>query len=156
MKNLEDYTNHFRDLENVYYLNKKGRELVGSKKVVAKTPNYLHTLMRNDIYIHFKQPKLWVSEYKVHAPAGIFIADALFSVDGTQYFLEVDRLQKMSENYNKLKRYKEFGEAGLWQKVHGGRFPIILFYTDKDKRKQQLIEKNPGISLQVLTVSEIR
>ena len=142
-------------MENVYYLNKKGRELVGCDKVVVKTLQYKHTLMRNDIYIHFECPKMWQSEYVVPTPDFKIITDAVFSVDGVQYFLEVDYTQHMSQNMKKLNYYKEFKDMGLWQKRNGGRFPVVLFYTAKDSRKAQLNLKNPGIELLVYTKEDL-
>lgn len=153
MKNLAAYTNHFRDEENVYYLNKKGRELVGSSKAVQKSPNYLHTIMRNDVYIHFNCPKLWKNEFPI--PNQGLVPDAVYSVNGQQYFLEVDRLQKMNKNIEKLKRYASFRESGLWQKHNGGQFPIVVFYTTTDTRKWQLTESNPGLSLLCLTKKDL-
>jgi hypothetical protein len=156
MKNLETYTNHFRDIENVYYLNKKGRDLVGCEKVVTKTLQFQHTLMKNDIYIHFNKPKLWTNEYTIPTPEFRIVTDAVFSVGGTQYFLEVDRVQKMSTNLEKLKQYARFEEMGLWQKRNGGRFPIVIFYTDKESRKFQLMEAQPeGLQLLVLSKKDL-
>jgi hypothetical protein len=142
-------------MENVYYLNKKGREFVGCEKVVTKTIQYEHTLMRNDIYIHFGCPKMWQSEYVIPTPDFTIKTDAVFSVKGVQYFLEVDRAQKMTKNLNKLERYKEFKEMELWQKRNGGRFPVVLFYTMKESRKEQFKLKNPGIELLVYTKKDL-
>jgi hypothetical protein len=155
MKNLESYTNHFRDIENVYYLNKRGRELVGCEKVVAKTLQYQHTLMRNDIYIHFGNPKLWQNEYMIPTPEFSIVTDAIFSVNRVQYFLEVDRMQKMNQNLEKLKKYYRFKQMELWQKHNGGKFPIVVFYTTKESRKNQLIESNPGLDLLVHTKEDL-
>lgn len=112
--------------------------------------------MRNDIYIHFDKPKLWSNENVIEAQGIKVIPDALFSVKGVQYFLEVDRLQKMNTNLEKLKQYKRFKDTGLWQKRNMGKFPIILFYTTKDSRKYQLQESNPGLDLQILTTKDLQ
>jgi hypothetical protein len=155
MKNLEKYTNRFLLNEYVYYLNKEGRGLLGSEKVVTKSLQVEHTLMRNDIYIHYGCPKLWQNEYKVPNPEFIIVPDAIFSVKGTQYFLEVDRLQKMKKNIDKLEKYKRFKDMGLWQKKNMGRFPVVLFYTEKESRKVHLMQNNPGIELLVYTKEEL-
>lgn len=103
------------------------------------------------MYIHYNCPKLWQSEYVIPTPDFTIVTDAVFSVGGVQYFLEVDRLQKMNANFEKLKNYKQFHDTGEWQKRNGGRFPVVLFYTEQEHRKHQLLEKNPGIKLEVLT-----
>lgn len=142
-------------MENIYYLNKRGRELVGCDKVITKTLQFQHTLMRNDIYIHYGRPKLWQNEYVIPNPEFKIVTDAIFSVKGTQYFLEVDRLQKMSANLEKLKQYKRFKEMELWQKRNMGKFPIVLFYTEQDSRKWQIKESNPGIDLIVYSKKDL-
>jgi hypothetical protein len=155
LKNLEKYLNHFREVENVYYLNKLGRELVGSTKVVQKTLQWEHTVMKNDIYIHFDKPKLWSNENPIVTPEFTLVPDAIFSVKGQQYFLEVDREQKMKTNIEKLLQYKRFKDMELWQKRNGGRFPIVIYYTSKEIRKHQLTESNPGIELLTLSKKDL-
>jgi hypothetical protein len=136
-------------------LNKAGREFVGSTKIVTKTLQWEHVVMKNDIYIHFDKPKLWANEIQLVNPEFTIIPDASFSVKGQQYFLEVDREQKMKANMEKLLQYKRFQDLGLWQKRNGGRFPIVLFYTNKEIRKHQLMESNPGINLQTLSKKDL-
>lgn len=128
---------------------------MGCQKIVTKTLQFQHTLMRNDIYIHFNQPKMWSNENSIVTPEFTFVPDSFFSVKDVQYFLEVDRLQKMKHNLEKLNHYKRFKEMNLWQKRNGGRFPIVLFYTDKESRKHQLSSLNPGIELQVYTKEDL-
>jgi hypothetical protein len=111
--------------------------------------------MKNDIYIFYGKPKLWQTEYAIPNPEFTIVTDAIFSVKGVQYFLEVDRHQKMSSNIEKLKQYKRFKEMGLWQKRNMGKFPIVLFYTEQDSRKWQLKESNPGIDLQVYSKRDL-
>jgi hypothetical protein len=140
LKNLESFTSHFRDIENIYYLNKKGRELLGSEKVVTKTLQYQHTLMRNDIYIYFGCPKNWHNEWVVPTPEFKIVPDATFEAKGVVHFLEVDHMQKMKENYAKIDKYKRFKDKELWQKGNNGTFPVLVFYTTKDSRQHQLKE----------------
>jgi Replication-relaxation len=156
MKNLEVYTNHFSDFEYVYYLNKKGRELIGSEKIVTKTLQYQHTLMKNDIYVHFEMPKNWMNEYTIPTKEFKIVADAIFQADKV-YFLEVDNMQKMKENYNKIDKYKKFKEMGLWQQENHGHFPTLLFYTTKDSRQHQLREycKTKELTHLVLTKEDL-
>jgi Replication-relaxation len=127
-------------IENIYYLNKEGRELIGSNKVVTKTLQYEHTLMRNDIYIHFEMPTNWKNEYIIPTKDFRIVPDAVFQAKNEVYFLEVDHMQKMKQNYDKIEKYKKFKEMGLWQQQNNGHFPTLLFYTTKDRRQYQLKE----------------
>jgi Replication-relaxation len=151
LKNMDQYLNSFTDIEKVYYLNAAGRELAGAKKVVTKTSQYTHTLMRTDMYIHFGCPKHWINEYSLPK----LTADAVFMHEGRQYFLEVDHKQKLKANIHKLKEYFRFKETGLWQKKNNGTFPTVLFYTLTSTRKAQLLESDPGLNLQVITKEDL-
>jgi Replication-relaxation len=137
---LEKYTSHFRVIENIYYLNKEGRELIGSEKVITKTLQYEHTIMRNDIYVHFQCPKNWKNEYIIPTKEFRIVPDAVFQAENEVYFLEVDHMQKMKQNVEKIEKYKKFKEMGLWQQQNNGHFPTLLFYTTKDSRQHQLKE----------------
>lgn len=139
----------------IYYLNKNGRLAIGADKVVSKSSQYKHTIMRNDIYIHFNQPKLWQNEFSIKTPDMHFYADAVFKADNRDYFLEVDHKQKMTANKHKLNSYFRFKNTGLWQLKHSGTFPILLFYTLSETRKSQLQEMNPGLELLVYTTKDL-
>jgi hypothetical protein len=92
------------------------------------------------MYIHFGCPKNWRNEWVIPAYEPKIIPDATFAVDGNVYFLEVDHMQKMKENYAKIDRYKKFKDKELWQRGNNGTFPILVFYTTKDSRQCQLKE----------------
>ena len=154
MKQLEPYVNTFMDKEAVYYLNKAGRERVGSDKVISKANPYVHTLLRNDVYCHYR-PRAWQNEYEIKVDSHHIISDAVFMINGKHYLLEVDNQQKMIENKNKLECYYRFMKSEIWQKGNKGEFPFILFYTLSDYRKSQLQEYNPGIPLTVLTRKDL-
>lgn len=128
---------------------------MGSSKVIAKTSSYKHTLMRNDMYVHFKCPEAWQNEYVIHAEGLHFIADSVFLQEGQMYFLEVDNQQKMMENKKKMENYKRFKDMELWQNKNGGTFPTLVFYTASQTRKAQLQELNPGLDLLVYTVGDL-
>ena len=153
---MEPWLNTFQDRECVYYLNKAGRERVGSEKVISKNSVYMHTLMRSDVFAHYL-PKAWQSEYEITVPlCGIhIISDAVFTLNGKYFLLEVDNQQKMTANKDKLKQYKRFMDTETWQKSNKGEFPTILFYTLSDYRKAQLLEYNPGVPLQVITKEDL-
>lgn len=153
---MEPLLNVFRYTEHIYYLNKTGRLAVGAEKEVTKAGNWTHTLMRNDIYIHYGCPEIWENEFEVKDGLISFFADAVFMAGGQAYFLEVDNQQKMKENKDKLLRYKAFKDGGRWQKSHNGNFPFLLFYTSSEARKAQIREMSPpGLDLKVLTSSDL-
>lgn len=152
---MDAYLNKFMDAEAVYYLNKVGRNTVGAEKIVTKNAQCQHTLMRNDIYIHFHCPEWWCSEYQIQTPDVSLIADAVFFSQNRYYFLEVDNQQKMTANKDKLFRYNTFKCSGLWQKNNNGSFPILLFYTLSEYRKSQLRELNPGLDLAIMTKKDL-
>lgn len=156
LSNMSEYLNNFMDKERIFYLNKKGRQITGARKELSKAHQYAHTLMRNDVYIHFNCPKMWQHEFTIRFDDVKFVADAVFQVGNQQYFLEVDRLQKMNSNFHKLKQYKRFKDTGLWQKKNDGRFPSVLFYTVTDSRRFQLLEKTPEhLAIQVVTRKDL-
>ena len=154
LKQLEPYLHVFQGKEAIYYLNKAGRDRVDSEKVIIKSNSYMHTLMRNDVYCHYR-PRAWQNEYEIKVDGHHIISDAVFMMNGKHYLLEVDNQQKMSANKDKLERYFRFMESGIWQKRNKGEFPFILFYTLSDYRKAQLQEYNPGIPLTVLTKKDL-
>lgn len=138
LKGMSQYLNSYRDIENIYYLNKTGREKIGSDKIRSKAMNTTHTIMRNDIYIFFNQPKEWVIEPTVSESYGVH-PDVLFKNQNLFYFLEVDNTQKMKVNEEKLKNYLEFKESHQFQKRFGS-FPKIIFYTTTEYRKAKLFD----------------
>lgn len=151
---MEPWLNSFQDKEAVYYLNKAGRERVGSDKVISKSSVYVHTLMRNDVYCHYR-PKSWQNEFKIDVKGINIISDAVFIYNGKYFLLEVDNQQKMSANKDKLERYFRFMKTNIWQNNYKGEFPTILFYTLSDYRKAQLQEYNPGVPLTVITKKDL-
>ena len=52
LKRMEEYLYSFREdgYGAVYYLNKVGRQMIGSNKVVKRTLQVRHALMRNDFF----------------------------------------------------------------------------------------------------------
>lgn len=155
MKQLEPYVSAMRRADDsIYFLNKTGRERVGSEKIITKSTPYHHILLRNDIYCHYK-PLMWKNEYEIKIKDFHIISDAVFMLKDKHFLLEVDNEQKMSVNKEKLDNYFRFMESGIWQKSNKGTFPTILFYVLSDYRKARLEECNPGIPLKVLTKKDL-
>lgn len=104
-----------------------------------------HRIMRNDAYIYFN-PTGWISERKFEKPVAI-TADAYFKYNDKYHFLEVDHTQGWHKNVDKLERYKQFKECGVFQKQLG-YFPVIVWVMKYDSRKEKLLELAREMKLQ--------
>ena len=126
--------------KNVYYLNKEGREWIGSDHEVKWNNQAEHYLMRNDLYIYYGCPKSWEVEKKVTFKPTIgeekyIVPDARFFEAARWHFVEVDRSQSMSVNKKKLATYAEL--SFLMECSYENK-PEIIFYTLKESRQQYL------------------
>lgn len=147
MADLSEYVNHFRDIENIYYLNKKGAERVGAEKVLTKSQNYTHTLMRNDLYINLNMPTQWRNERIIEIPGKLkIIADAHFTVNGIPYLAEIDNTQDMVNNRKKIENYKKLKE--VWSDKYG-KFPTIIWVTKSEVRKTKILKHSQGLNTRV-------
>ncbi len=153
LQQMSEYLHHVRLNENVYYLNKQGRELVGTTKEFRKNGQIEHALMRNDIYIFYHYPKTWKSEckteWKENGKEYRIISDARFTYHDQLYFLEVDLQQQMAKNKQKIELY-----ASLFRVIQRQQIgePILLWYTVSQTRKEKLGKwcKEYEISYEVL------
>jgi hypothetical protein len=155
--------------EKVIYLNKKGREFIASEKEELKVSyQTLHSLMRNEVYIHFQCPYDWKSEYalltSVKAPSSFVIfgeglspinkktvvCDAVFKRNGYFYLIEVDNERKMIDNKKKIDSYREVLPA------YKEETPMLYFFTKTESRKRKLEEWLKGIRHEVMTFDEIK
>lgn len=150
MKELSDYVSSFRDGENIYYLNKEGRERVNSEKVLKKTTQARHYIMRNSLYIAYGYPSTWKNEMKLEVPEQVkVIADALFIKDNRYHIVEVDHTQKMIKNKAKIERYRKLISLGVFQVQ-----PQFVWITTTELRRKQLLKLSEGLSVQVFTVRD--
>ncbi len=172
VEQLEPYLNVYRGKEKVFYLNKDGRELIGSDKEVKKTPIMEHTLLSNDAYIFLNKPLNWRTEYVIECErrkelSGIIfkfdnkptsvkktiIADAVFTKQGYVHIVEIDNTRTMKDNLKKIKQYKE-----LWTEIKDNfqLSPIIYFFTTTETRRKKLSDVLSGINHKVYTFEEIK
>lgn len=152
MKSLEQYVSSFRDGENIYYLNKEGRERVNSKKILKKTTQARHYLMRNSIYIAYGSPSTWKNEIKLgfkEIKNASIICDAMFIQGKTYHIVEVDHTQKMAKNRTKVEKYKKLLEYGLFETT-----PKFIWITTTELRRKQLLKLCEGLDVQVFTVKD--
>lgn len=155
---IREYVSTKRLGEDVYYLNKKGAEMVGGEATIRRNSPLEHIVMRNDIYIFYHYPRDWKPEAKTRwkevGKEYSIVSDARFTYHGQMYFLEVDNTQKMIENKRKIERY-----AFLFRFIQRQQIgePVLLFYTLSDVRKKQLEAwcKEYGIPCEVLRKQDV-
>jgi hypothetical protein len=113
--------------------------------------------MRADAYIHFGGDN-WRNEiaFKLGADENpLVISDSYFLHNGRRCFLEVDHLQHMNKNQDKISRYKQLRDSGALQKKIG-YFPCLIWVTTTKSRKEQLTEWCEGLDAVVHLWSDIQ
>jgi hypothetical protein len=154
---LSAYLSSFReeDRPTVYFLNKEGREYVGTNKVRRKNKFVNHYLIRNDFYIYMGFPHDWENERELSDGTYKVICDSRFVKNGKFHMLEVDSTQKMSVNRKKVEQYKGLMKAGIIA-MHLGYFPKLVWITTTELRRKQLIESCKGLPYSVYTIDDIK
>jgi hypothetical protein len=153
IQSIREYLNYKALKEHVYYLNKKGAEMIGGQVTVTGNSPLQHIVMRNDIYIFYHYPKDWKPEAKTRWKEGgkeySIVSDARFTYHGQMYFLEVDITQKMAENKRKVEKYAYLFRFIQRQQIGD---PILLWYTVSEVKKKQLEKwcKEYGVQCEVL------
>jgi hypothetical protein len=133
IKGMEYYLNHMKLDEHVYFLNKEGRDLIGSKKERRKTQTIDHFLLRNQYLIHFKIDQVIFEPNNLKWDEYIVIPDAWYKRQGREYFLEIDRQQLMINNREKINLYQSLKKSGKLKE-----FPTVVFVTLTEYRQKQL------------------
>jgi Replication-relaxation len=157
LKCIAPYLSSFREgYDTVYYLSKQGREYIGSDRVVKKTIQSKHILMRNQYYIFQGCPEYWKNEMKVTDGGKItVICDALYQKTKNYHIFECDVTQTMKENANKIMKYKQIYDSKEFQN-RLGYFPKVHFLTESVYRKEKLMTLLNGLPFQCFTYDEIR
>ncbi|MGN7470519.1 replication-relaxation family protein [Brevibacillus sp. SAFN-007a] len=157
LKRMEECLYSFREegYGAVYYLNQIGRQMIGSQKVVRRTLQTRHTLMRNDFFFYAGCPASWKNEMKVTDGKATLVTDALFIKDKRYHFLEVDNTQSMAENGLKVKKYREMFERGVFQ-LEFGYFPALHVVTVSRSRVKRFVEMCQGMPARVYCIEDIR
>ncbi|MBJ7961456.1 replication-relaxation family protein [Bacillus cereus group sp. N28] len=140
LKDLRQYchvTSHNR--EYVYYLNKKGSALLGLDPNERKKKHQLeHILLRNEAWMWLDFPN-WKTEqvikFRYQNEEKIIVPDAYYLVDQVPHFVEIDRVQHMKINEDKIKYY---GLIAKLYKKQRDIVPNILFFTISDYREKKL------------------
>ncbi|WP_226085629.1 replication-relaxation family protein [Mesobacillus sp. S13] len=150
LKNMGDFLNSFKDGENIYYLNEEGRERVGATKVMKKTTQARHYIMRNTLFIGYGCPSTWKNEVKLEVKGKVtVVADAIFKNNNQFYIIEVDHTQKMVKNKGKIERYKKLMELNVFEKQ-----PKFIWITTTELRRKQLQTASEGLDVRVYTVKD--
>lgn len=150
MKDIEQYVSSFRDGEKIYYLNKEGRERIGCRKVLKRTNQFRHYIMRNDIYIAYNCPQSWKQEVKMNVQGvATIIADALFTENGKYHIVEIDHEQKMNANRLKMEKYRKFIECRVFEQK-----PQFTWYTTTEFRRKELAKLCEGLNCNIFTVTD--
>src|SRR5690625_2086646 len=124
--------------QKVYFLSGSGKNFIGSTKEL-KQSHKQHMLMKNDIYIKVGMPNSWQTEIpiKFNDQEKYLIPDAMFNVENKLKFIEIDNLQAMQTNDEKILRYGKLFKAMFRQyKEH----PTLIWYTLTEIRKKKIEE----------------
>jgi hypothetical protein len=153
MHALRDYLSSFRDGETVYYLNRAGRERIGSAKVRKKTLQARHYLMRNELYLALRQPASWQNEIQIDLKSKRIriITDALYVERGRDHYVEIDHTQKMSVNRAKMVKYRALIESGAVKPT-----PRLVWVTTTEHRRCRLTELCRGLDAKIYTILEVQ
>lgn len=112
--------------------------------------------MRADAYIYYAANEDWRNELKFAVPDVVtVITDSYFRHNQKRHFLEVDHLQHMNKNKEKIERYKKLNETGVLQKKIG-YFPCLVWVTLTEGRRQQLKEWCSGLNVIIHLWDEIK
>lgn len=149
LKSMNQYLSHFRDGENIYYLNKEGRNRIDCQRIRKKTTTARHFLMRNDLYIEVGRPSSWKNEMKLSIPDTdiVIICDALYKKGNRYNFVEVDNTQKMTKNKHKVKEYKKLAKETDF---------TLIWVTTTEYRKKRLEAISEGLKSKVYLWNDLK
>ncbi|WP_245153950.1 replication-relaxation family protein [Jeotgalibacillus proteolyticus] len=151
LKEMSDYLHSFRVNENVYYLSKEGRDRVDCDRVTRKTLQVEHYLMRNALYILFNCPHNWRNEVRLSIPSKVsVVADALYETTSNYYLIEIDHLQKMKSNRDKVAKYRQLIELNVFKKT-----PVLVWVTTTEYRKKELIRLCEGLQVRIYLAKDL-
>ncbi|KGR74908.1 replication-relaxation family protein [Ureibacillus sinduriensis] len=153
LNSLSEYLHCVRNgYQSIYYLSREGRLYVECDKVRKKGSHVEHTIMRNEMWMYYKCPVDWKNEVKISNSKTYVIADATFNLNGFQCILEVDNLQSMKENKEKIKKYKELMQSVVMKL---GYYPTLIWLTTTELRRKQTEEECQGLKVKVYTITDI-
>jgi hypothetical protein len=149
---LETYLHVSRSNQKIVYLNKEGRQLIGSDKEIKKSILIDHMLLANEAFIYFNCPQDWKRECPIEidqeqdfsfaiqvkgltvATKKRIVCDALFKRDGCVHLIEIDNTRSMQDNRKKVEKYKEMWPA---IKAQFKMQPKLCIFTKSEKRVKE-------------------
>ena len=148
LKEMEKYLSSFYDGQNIYYLNKEGRERVNCEVIRKKTNNVNHYLMRNDVYIGYGCPNNWENEIRIRSLSKngniTAVCDARFEANKAAHIVEIDNTQTMKKNRTKVEKYRRLIERNVF-----GGMPKLIWVTTTKYRQETLLELCEGLDVQI-------
>lgn len=170
ISSLDTYLHVSRSKQKIVYLNKEGRQLIGSEKEIKKSSLFDHILLSNEAYIFYNCPMDWKREYQIetsHEPEFSFgiqikgltvvnkkkvIPDAVFSRNGYVHLIEIDNTRTMQDNRKKIEKYKE-----MWPQIKNqfGVQPKLCIFTVGEKRKKEFVNLCDKLPCEVFLYKEI-
>lgn len=154
---MSDYLMSVRDgYQSIYYLSRDGREYVGCEKIRKKGGHVEHTVMRNQLWLYSGCPSDWKNEVKVSDGDTTLICDAMYKGSIQQHFIEIDHLQSMKKNRERIRKYVKLYKNGLIAETLG-EFPVLVWLTTTELRRKQLKEACSELPLvRVFTIDDIK
>ena len=151
VKQLEPFIHEtFHNKSKIIYLNKQGRELIGSANEVKKTPLIDHVLLTNEVYtsldcpydwkkeVHFELEEKKQTDIEIKVLGAIkmsnkkkVIADATFTRNGYLNIVEIDNTRKMLDNKKKIEMYAE-----LFRLKKDCVMKLLFFTTTNDRKRK--------------------
>lgn len=155
IRQLESYLHVSRSREKIVYLNKEGRQLIGSENEIKKSILFGHMLLANQAFIYYGCPADWKREFSIEIDQepefsfsiqvkGLSVAnkkkiipDAVFSRNGYIHLIEIDHTRKMQDNKKKIEKYKE-----MWPEIRKqfNMQPKLCIFTLSEKRKKEFAQ----------------
>lgn len=132
---------HVRYDYKVYYLSNKGMSRIDAKKKLKRSW-VTHSLMRNDLYIKLGMPATWEKEKPITWNGNKLIPDAYFIQNNEYHFVEIDNLQSMQNNYDKIDKYRDLFKAIFRKYKH---HPTLIWFSNSEIRTQKIKEKTRGM-----------
>lgn len=153
VKQLSPYIHEtMYEREKVIYLNKDGRELIGSAKEVKRNSLMEHTLLANEAYLYFNCPIDWQTEYSIEVKEAVptfgiqfkginpsnkkkIVSDAMFTRNGYLHLIEIDNTRSMTDNRKKIDAYAE-----VFPELRKDSLPSLHVFTTNNERKKRFVE----------------
>lgn len=169
VQNLEPYLHVERSRQKIVYLNKEGRQFVGSDREVKKSPLFEHRLLINEVFIHYNCPVTWRTEHTIEIEEkgenmgfikveGLkpvtkkkIVCDAYFERNGYTYLIEVDNTRKMVDNRKKIQKY-----LYMWLEIRKQyQNPKLCIFTKSQIRKKEFSKLLKNIPNEIYCFDEL-